>query len=69
MKIKSFGVSETKLFHFHGILKLRAGSGGSSESSEPRLNPPLHTNWGLETDLLSISSRRIMMPFSLNVIV
>ena len=35
-------ITETKLFHFHRIFKRGwGGEGGSSEISEPPLNPPL----------------------------
>ena len=41
MKIKSFGLSKTKLFDFHGIFKKTgAGGWGSSEPPEPPLDPP-----------------------------
>ena len=38
--MKQFGL-ETKLFHFHGILKHIGQGGGSSELPEPPLDPPL----------------------------
>ena len=37
MKMKKFGLVETKLFHFHRILKNGGGEGGSSEQPEPSL--------------------------------
>ena len=36
MKTKEFGLTETKLFHFHRIFK-----NGERGSSEPPLDPPL----------------------------
>ena len=42
MKIKSFGLSETKLFHLHRIFK-NWGAGGWG-SGEPPLDPPLHSS-------------------------
>ena len=51
MKMKLFGLTETKLFHFHRIFKNGTGGGGevgSSEPPEPPLDPPLeHTCLGL----------------------
>ena len=44
MKIKEFGLTETKLFHFDRILKSRGQGGGSSDSPEPPLDPPLCTD-------------------------
>ena len=46
MKRKQFGLTGTKLFHFHRIFQnIRPGggsrAGGSSEPSELPLNPPL----------------------------
>ena len=44
MKMKYFGLTETKLFNFHRIFKYGGGGGGqgaSSEPPEPPLAPPL----------------------------
>ena len=43
MKMKSFGVTETKLFHFHRIFKNGGGLDrvGLSKPPEPHLDPPL----------------------------
>ena len=41
MKMKYFGLSETKLFHFYGIFENGGGGGGLSEPHEPPLDPPL----------------------------
>ena len=35
IKTKLFGLTETKLFHFHWIYKNRGGEGGSSEPPSP----------------------------------
>ena len=42
MKMKQFGLTETKLFHFHRIFKNGGGEWGSSEPFEPPLDPPLY---------------------------
>ena len=42
MKMKKFGLTETKLFHFHRIFK---NGNGEVVSSEPFLDPPLGTFW------------------------
>ena len=39
MKMKKFGLTETKLFHFNGIFK-----NGGRGSSEPHLDPPLRSH-------------------------
>ena len=41
MKMKQFGLSETKLFHFHRIFKIGGREGGSSELPGPLLDTPL----------------------------
>ena len=42
MKMKLFGLSETKLFHFHRIFENGGGGGGGSkEPHEPPLDTPL----------------------------
>ena len=41
MKMKYFGLTETKLFYFHGIFKNGGRGGGSSEPPEPPLDPLL----------------------------
>ena len=41
MKMKKFGLNETKLFHCHGIFKNWGWGGGSSKPPEPPLDPPL----------------------------
>ena len=42
MKMKLFGLTETKLFHVHRILKKNGGGeAGRGESSESPLDPPL----------------------------
>ena len=40
MKMKQFGLTESKLFHSHRIFK-NGGGGGLSKPSEPPLDPPL----------------------------
>ena len=40
MKMKLFGLTQTKLFHFINV-KTGAGREGSSKPSEPPLDPPL----------------------------
>ena len=35
MKMKYFGLSESTLFHFHGIFKSWGREGGSNEPPEP----------------------------------
>ena len=41
--MKSFGLTKTKLFHFHWIFKNEGWGGGSSEPQPPEssLDPPL----------------------------
>ena len=39
MKMKLFGLTETKLFHFHRMFKSDGRGGGSSESPELPLPP------------------------------
>ena len=41
MKMKEFGLTETKLFHFHRIFKTGGGEVGLSEHPESPLNQPL----------------------------
>ena len=41
MKMKYFGLTETKLFHFYKIYKNGGQRGGSCEYHEPPLDPPL----------------------------
>ena len=45
MKMTQFGLTKTKLFHFHRIFKNGGGGGGvgSSHPPEPPLDPPLHS--------------------------
>ena len=43
IKMKYFGLSKTKLFHFHGIFKNEGWGGGSSEPPGPPLDPPLES--------------------------
>ena len=40
MKMKYFGLTETKIFHFIGYLKMGRRGGGSRETPEPPLDPP-----------------------------
>ena len=40
-------ITETKLFHFHGIFKNGGQRGGSDEPPEPPLDPPLSNQLGL----------------------
>ena len=42
MKMYKFGLTETKLFHFYSINWGRGG--GSSESTEPPLDPQLNNH-------------------------
>ena len=42
MKMKQFGLTETKLFHFHRIFKNGGQGGGSSKPPEPPLDLPLY---------------------------
>ena len=44
--MKYFGLTETKLFHFHRIFKNGGWGGGSSEPHEPPLDPPLYKEQG-----------------------
>ena len=41
MKMKQFGLTDTKLFHFHRIFKTGGREGGSSEPLQHPLDPPL----------------------------
>ena len=42
MKMKQFGLTESKSFHSHRIFKNGGGGGGGlSKPSEPPLDPPL----------------------------
>ena len=41
MKMKLFGLTETKLFHFHRVFKSWGRGGGLSEPAEPPQDPPL----------------------------
>ena len=41
MKMKYFGLTETKLFHFHWIFKNGERESGSSETPDSPLDPPL----------------------------
>ena len=45
MKMKKFGLTETKLFHFHRIFKNGGQGGGPSERPEPPLDPPLLSSY------------------------
>ena len=36
MKMKYFGLTETKLFHFHRIFEKRGGGGGSGVRANPQ---------------------------------
>ena len=66
--MKSFGVTETKLFHFHRIFKNGGGVGegagrgfdrvGLSKPPEPHLDPPL--------DRSRLNRRRVTQLFWLN---
>ena len=43
-KCNNFGLTETKLFHFHRIFKNVWWGGGPSKPLTPPLDPPLHTH-------------------------
>ena len=44
MKMKSFGLTESKLFHFHRIFKNVGQGGGSSQPHESPMDPPLQNS-------------------------
>ena len=58
--MKQFGLTETKLFHFHRIFKIGEEEWGSSEPPEPPLDPPLKSTyvfniWKGQSDMVLLS--------------
>ena len=62
MKMKEFGLTETKSFHFHRIFKNGDGVGGPSDPPEPTMDPPL--NQQQQNYRLRMDSRRSQMRVS-----
>ena len=69
MKMKLFGLTETKLVHFHGIFKNWGRGGGSSEQPpEAPLDPPLNVLCVLKVLYQTFRALKAHIDFSILII-